>query len=76
MPYSNCIRYNRRYVILNTKSQCYGECVYCGSKCDTLQVSISDLESLRLEEERLKLERDLVFEAVIAGLERVCVLEK
>ena len=76
MPCSNCVRYNRRYVVLNTKSQRYGECVRRGSKYNALQVSVSDLESLRLEEERLKLERDLVFETVIAGLERVCVLEK
>jgi len=76
MPCSNCVRYSRRCVILNAKSQRCGECVRRGSKCDALQASISDLESLRLEEERLKLERDLAFEAAMAGLERVRVLEK
>ena len=76
IPCSNCVRYSRRCVILNAKSQRCGECIRCGSKCDTLQASLSDLESLRLEEECLKLERDLAFEAAMAGLERVYVLEK
>ena len=76
MPCSNYIRYSHQYIILNTKSQQYGEYIRRDSKCDTLQISISDLESLRLEEERLKLERDLVFETIIAGLERVHILEK
>jgi hypothetical protein len=79
MPCSNCARYNRRCVILNTKSQRCGEYIRRGSKYNALQASISDLESLRLEEERLKLERDLAFEAAMAGLERVragCVISQ
>jgi hypothetical protein len=45
-------------------------------KCDALQVSVDDLQSLRLEEERLKFERDTAFEAAMAGLERVRELER
>ena len=75
MACSNCTRYHRRCVVLNTKSQRCGECVRRGSKCDALQASVSDLENLRLEEERLKFERDTAFEAAMAGLARVRELE-
>jgi hypothetical protein len=44
-------------------------------KCDVLQTSIDDLQALRLEEERLKFERDMAFEAAMAGLARVRELE-
>ncbi|TVY12475.1 hypothetical protein LARI1_G009627 [Lachnellula arida] len=75
MPCSNCNRYHRRCVVLNGKSQRCGECVRRGAKCDALQASIDDLQDLRLEEERLKFERDTAFEAAMAGLARVRELE-
>ena len=71
MACSNYTCYHRRYVVLNTKSQRYGECVRRGSKCDALQASVSDLKNLRLKEERLKFKRDTAFKAAIAGLARV-----
>ena len=76
IPYSNYIRYSRYYIILNTKSQRYGEYIRHDTKYDAFQVSVSDLENLYLKKERLKLERDLAFEVIIAGLERVYILEK
>ncbi|KAK0101600.1 hypothetical protein ONS95_008629 [Cadophora gregata] len=76
MPCSNCIRYHRNCVVLNEKSQRCGECVRRGVKCDALQVSIDDLQSLRMEEDRLKFERDMAFEAAMAGLARVRELEQ
>ena len=75
MPCSNCSRYGRRCVVLNDRSQRCGECVRRGARCDVVQASISDLENLRLEEERLQFERDTAFEAAMAGLARVRVLE-
>jgi hypothetical protein len=47
----------------------------CGSKYNTLQASVDDLQNLRLEEKRLKFERDTAFEAAITGLARVQELE-
>jgi hypothetical protein len=75
MPCSNCVRYHRNCVVLNEKSQRCGECVRRGVKCDALQTSVDDLQSLRMEEDRLKFERDMAFEAAMAGLARVRELE-
>ena len=62
-------------MVLNEKSQRCGECVRRGVKCDALQTSVDDLQSLRMEEDRLKFERDMAFEAAMAGLARVRELE-
>jgi hypothetical protein len=75
MACSNCGRYHRNCVVLNEKSQRCGECVRRGVRCDVLQTSVDDLQNLRLEEERLKFERDMAFEAAMAGLARVRELE-
>ncbi|KAM0133375.1 hypothetical protein ACHAP3_005898 [Botrytis cinerea] len=75
MPCSNCSRYSRRCIVLNDRSQRCGECVRRGARCDVVQASVSDLESLRLEEERLQFERDTAFEAAMLGLARVRALE-
>ncbi|CAG8971363.1 hypothetical protein HYALB_00006912 [Hymenoscyphus albidus] len=76
MPCSNCRRYNRKCFVLNNKSQKCGECVRRGVRCDALQSANDDLQSIRLEEERLKFERDMAFEAAMAGLARVRELEQ
>lgn len=76
MPCSNCVRYNRQCVVLGDRSQRCGECVRRGTRCDALQASVNDLQSLRLEEERLKLERDAAFESAMANLARVRELER
>jgi len=75
MPCSNCVRYQRRCVVLQHKSQRCGECVRRGVRCDAFQASVDDLQNLRLEEDRLKYERDTAFEAAMAGLTRVRELE-
>jgi recombinational DNA repair ATPase RecF len=46
-----------------------------GSRCNAFQASVGNLQNLRFEKERLKFERDMVFEAAIAGLGRVRELE-
>ena len=75
MPCSNCVRYKRECVVLESKSQRCREYVCHGSKYDALKASVKDLSNIRREEERLKFECDVAFKAAMAGLAKVRELE-
>ena len=76
MPYSNYIQYYYYCVVLNSRSQRYSKCIRYSIRYNALQVSVSNLQNLRLEEERLKFKWDTAFEATIVGLARVRELKR
>jgi hypothetical protein len=75
IPCSFCEKYSMK-CLAAPESSCCSECVRRGRKCDIEGIPVGDWDSLEREEERLRIEKEITFQAVQAGLACIQRLEK
>jgi hypothetical protein len=75
IPCSFCKKHNIKYLAAPESSRC-SEYIRRGRKYNIEGIPIGDWDSLEREEERLRIEKEITFQAVQAGLACIQCLEK
>jgi hypothetical protein len=72
LPCSTCKKLKKTYIILDSKSRRYRECVRRGfARCDVFSIPARSFAMLIKEEEKLKLEQEAAFCLAIKSIARV-----
>jgi hypothetical protein len=67
IPCSFCKKHNIKYLAAPDSTR-YSEYIRHGQKCNMEGIPVGDWDSLEREEEQLRLEKEITFQAVQAGL--------